>query len=58
MAHTHDHPEHAPTHGPDTRAAFLGLVIGAIVLFAIIRGIVYLTNSHYQSERPAAESTR
>jgi len=58
MAHTHDHPEHAPTHGADTRAAFFGLVIGAIVLFAILRTIVYLTNSHYQHERPAAEAQR
>jgi hypothetical protein len=58
MAHTHDQGHEAPTHGPDTRAAFMGLVIGAIVIFAILRTIVYVTNAHYQHERPAAEATK
>lgn len=54
MAHdTHAHP-----HASDRKAAFMGLVIGAIVLFVIVRTIVYLTNSKYAHERPAAEATK
>ena len=55
--HTHEGSE-SHTFGPDTRAAFLGLVIGAIVLFTIIRGIVWYTNSRYAGERPGAEATK
>lgn len=54
---THAHSE-AHTFGPDTRAAFLGLIIGAIVLFTILRGIVWFTNSRYQAEKPAAQATK
>jgi len=56
----HDQQTHAESHtfGPDTKAAFLGLVIGAVVLFAIIRGIVYFTNAHYTGEKPGAEATK
>jgi hypothetical protein len=56
---THDH--HAPhddTHRSDMKAAFLGLIIGAIVLFCILRTIVAITHSHYENEKPAAASTR
>jgi hypothetical protein len=56
MAHEHDTHVHAPVS--DRRAAFLGLIIGAIVLFAIVRTIIALTNSHYAHERPAAEATK
>jgi hypothetical protein len=54
MADHHD--SHA--HGSDMKAAFLGLIIGAIVLFGILRTIVALTNAHYAHEKPAAEATR
>jgi hypothetical protein len=59
MAHDqNDHSHDAPTFGSDTRAAFLGLILGAIVLFGIVRTIIYLTNARYAGERPAAEATR
>jgi hypothetical protein len=56
MAHNHD--THPQTHGTDAKAAFLGLIIGAIVLFGIVRTIVYLTNARYAGEKPAAEATK
>ena len=46
------------SHGSDTKAAFMGLIIGAIVLFAIVRTIVYLTNAKYQGEKTHAEATK
>jgi hypothetical protein len=55
MAHEH-HDTHS--HGSDAKAAFLGLIIGAIVLFGIIRTIVALTNAKYANEKPAAEATK
>ena len=58
MAHEHQHQHDAPTWGSDAKAAFFGLAIGAIVLFAILRTIVAVTHSHYENERPAAESTK
>jgi hypothetical protein len=54
MAHDHDHH----SHGSDARAAFMGLIIGAIVLFGILRTIVALTNARYAHERPSAEATK
>ncbi|HXT18035.1 MAG TPA: hypothetical protein VN706_20560 [Gemmatimonadaceae bacterium] len=56
MAHEHDTHVHA--HGSDRKAAFLGLIIGVIVLFAIVRTIIALTNARYSHERPAAEATK
>lgn len=41
-------------HGSDMRAAFSGLIIGAIVLFCILYSIVRLTSAHYDREHPAA----
>jgi hypothetical protein len=55
MANDH-HESH--TYGSDAKAAFLGLVIGAIVLFGILRTIVALTNAKYAKEKPAAEATK
>ena len=55
MAHEH-HDTHS--HGSDAKAAFLGLIIGAIVLFGIIRTIVALTIAKYANEKPAAEATK
>ncbi|MEK7403448.1 MAG: hypothetical protein AABZ80_13920 [Gemmatimonadota bacterium] len=40
-------------HKADARAAFMGLILGAIVLFGIIRTIVYLTNQKYASHAEA-----
>jgi len=59
MAHDpHDHAHDDHTFGSDARAAFLGLILGAIVLFGIIRTIIALTNAKYAGERPAAEATK
>ena len=55
MAHD-THESH--TFGSDTRAAFMGLIIGAIVLFGIVRTIVYLTNAKYTHEKHAATATK
>ena len=43
-------------HKADARAAFLGLILGAIVIFGILYTIVRLTNAKYagHSEAPAA----
>jgi hypothetical protein len=49
----HDHNDHG-AHGSDRTAAFLGLIIGAIVLFGVMRTIVSLTNAKYTNEKPAA----
>lgn len=53
----HDHHDSHP-HGSDAKAAFLGLIFGAIVLFGILRTIVALTNAKYAKEKPAAEATK
>lgn len=45
-------------HGSDMGAAFTGLVVGAIVLFVLLFGIVKLTAAHYQHEQPAAGAQR
>jgi len=58
MAHDHNTQHEQHTHGSDTKAAFLGLIIGAIVLFGIVRTIVALTNAKYAHEKPAAEATK
>ena len=41
---------HSPHNPADKGAAYTGLVVGALVIFAILFGIVKLTNSHYASE--------
>ena len=57
MAHDQNH--HAtPTFGSDTKAAFVGLIIGVIVLFGIVRTIVALTNAQYSQHKPAAEAKK
>lgn len=42
----------------DRRGGLMGLVIGGILLFVVLYGIVRLTNAHYASlegaEKPAA----
>jgi len=56
MAHDTHHDQH--THSSDMKAAFLGLIIGAIVLFGIVRTIIALTNAHYAREKAAATATK
>ncbi|HEY4133259.1 MAG TPA: hypothetical protein VGM50_21755 [Gemmatimonadaceae bacterium] len=58
MAHDTHHDTHAHAQGSDMKAAFLGLIIGAIVLFGIVRTIISLTNASYANEKPAAEATK
>ena len=53
---THDND--SPTFGSDAKAAFMGLIVGAVILFGIVRTIVSLTNAKYAGERPAAEAKR
>ena len=52
---------HHPHHPADKGAAYTGLVVGGLVLFAILFGIVALTNRHYAGEKaeakPAAATT-
>ena len=50
---SHAHPSHV-SHGTDMRAAYLGLVAGAIAVLIIVGTIVTLTNRHFAGERPAA----
>lgn len=42
----------------DAKAAFAGLIMGALVLFGVVRGIVYLTNAHYAGEKSHVESAK
>ena len=51
------HETESTTFGPDARAAFVGLIVGVIVLFGIVRTIVGVTNAKYSGEKPAAEAT-
>lgn len=41
-------------HKADARAAFMGLIFGAIALFAIMYTIVHLTNARYAGHSEAA----
>ena len=45
-------PHEAPMFGSDAKAAFLRLIIGAIMLFGILRTIVGVTNSRYSGRSP------
>ena len=51
-----EHQTESHTFGTDTRAAYLGLIIGAIVLFVILFTIIKLTSARYAHERPVAVS--
>jgi len=55
MAHD-QHTSHA--QGTDAKAAFLGLIVGAIVLFGILRTIVSITNAKYVNEKAAAAAEK
>lgn len=47
----------APKAG-DKPAGYLGLIIGAVVVFVILFGIVKMTNSMYAHEGPHAAEQR
>jgi hypothetical protein len=49
------HDAHS-SHGSDTKAAFIGLVGGAIALLIILTAMVKLTNRHYESHNATAEA--
>lgn len=53
------HDDHAhPDHKADARAAFMGLIFGAIALLGICYTIVQLTNKKFEGHSaPAATST-
>lgn len=59
---SHD-PAHAHDHKGDARAAFMGLIGGAIALLALVLVVVHLTNKKFEGHAPAgaapaAESTK
>jgi hypothetical protein len=47
----------APKEG-DLRAGLTGLIIGAVLLFAVLTTIVHFTNVKYAGETPAAAETK
>lgn len=50
----HDHVVH--DHKADARAAFIGLITGAIFLLAFCYAIVQLTNRKFAGHAPAAQA--
>ena len=42
----------------DKRAAFIGLIAGAIGIFAVMYTITMLTNKKFEGHRPAAAQTQ
>jgi hypothetical protein len=48
---------HDSHHSSDMKAAFMGLIFGAIALMIIVVTIVKLTNHKYAGEKPAAEAS-
>jgi hypothetical protein len=47
----------APKEG-DLKAGVTGLIVGAVLLFAIMTTIVHFTNLKYAGETPAAAETK
>ena len=52
MAHDHAHSHH--DHKADAKAAFMGLIGGAIVLLIVMYTIVQLTNKKFAGHAEAA----
>jgi len=50
MAHDHAHVHHDPK--ADARAAFTGLILGAIALLILVYGIVKWTASRFEGHAP------
>jgi hypothetical protein len=46
----------APPKEGDLKAGLTGLIIGAVLLFAVMTTIVHFTNAKYAGENPAAET--
>lgn len=51
---SHDHAQH--DHKADAKAAFTGLIVGAIALLAIMYTIVQLTNKKFEGHSAAASA--
>ena len=51
---SHDHVHH--DHKADARAAFSGLIVGALLLLAIVFTIVKLTNAKFDREHGGAHA--
>jgi hypothetical protein len=49
-------PTETPTYGRDTKAAFTGLIIGAIALLLIVGAIVKFTAAKYAAHEAAAQT--
>jgi hypothetical protein len=43
-------------HKADMRAAFMGLIIGAIVIFGFMKTVVYLTNQKFAGHAEATKA--
>lgn len=57
MAHDHGAHDHvAPDHKADARAAFMGLIIGAIALLGLCYVIVQLTAKKFEGHAPPAST--
>jgi hypothetical protein len=56
MSDVHDDAEHpGKAHaGPDAPAAFIGLIVGAFLLFVVLYSVVSITNAHYDAIEKAA----
>jgi fermentation-respiration switch protein FrsA (DUF1100 family) len=52
MAHDHAHTHAAHDHRGDARAAFTGLIVGAIALLILVYGIVKWTASRFEGHAP------
>lgn len=53
MSHDHAHPTQHD-HSADARAAFTGLIVGAVFLLAVVFTIVKLTNAKFDRAHPPA----
>ena len=51
MSHDHAHVHH--DHKADARAAFMGLILGAIFLLAVVLTVVKLTNAKFDAHHAA-----
>jgi hypothetical protein len=55
--HPADHHEKAHS-GADTAPAFTGLIVGAVLLFALLSSIVTITTKHYERLEKAAPAAQ
>ena len=55
--HSHGHGDHAHhAHHDDRGAAFTGLIVGGILLFAILFGVTKATNAKFAHEKGEAHA--